>query len=203
MKLHYPQNRTVKIWNPTWEKTETPIERTFAQVTKVSYSHKAYTNSQELHKILIDPIADLLPKDPNARVIFIPQGSLFFVPFPALQDANRNYLIQKHTIQTAPSIQVLDLTHQQLTHQQRQKFSAEPTDALIIGNPTMPKVSLKPGEPATRLNSLPNAEEEVKKIAQIFKTNPIIGDRATKSAILPLLPKARIIHFATHGLLTG
>ncbi|MEA5573480.1 CHAT domain-containing tetratricopeptide repeat protein [Calothrix sp. UHCC 0171] len=196
-----PQNMTVKIRLTTWEKTETPIERTFAQVTKVSYSQAAYTNLQQLHKILIDPIADLLPKDPNARVIFIPQDSLFFVPFPALQDANRNYLIQKHTIQTAPSIQVLDLTHQQLSYQQRQKFSPEPTDALIVGNPTMPKVSLKPGEPATRLNPLPDAEEEVKKIAQIFKTNPIIGDRATKSAILPLLPKARIIHFATHGLL--
>lgn len=196
-----PQNRTVKIWHPTWEKTETPIERTFAQVTKVTYSQKAHTKLQQLHKILIDPIADLLPKDPNARVIFIPQGSLFFVPFPALQDADRNYLIQKHTIQTAPSIQVLDLTHQQLAHQQRQKLSAASKDALIVGNPTMPKVSLKPGEPATRLNPLPNAEQEVKKIARTFKTNPIIGDRATKSTILPLLPKARIIHFATHGLL--
>ncbi|MFM5943483.1 MAG: hypothetical protein ACKO9G_08900, partial [Dolichospermum sp.] len=29
---------------------------------------------QQLHKLLIDPIADILPKDPNSRVIFIPQG---------------------------------------------------------------------------------------------------------------------------------
>ena len=30
-----------------------------------------------LHQLLIEPIASLLPKDPNAHVIFIPQGSLF------------------------------------------------------------------------------------------------------------------------------
>jgi tetratricopeptide (TPR) repeat protein len=42
-------------------------------------------NLQQLHKLLIEPIADLLPKDPNDQVIFIPQGELFLVPFPALQ----------------------------------------------------------------------------------------------------------------------
>ena len=66
-----------------------------------------------LHQLLIDPIASLLPKDPNAHVIFIPQAFAFPGPFPALQDANGTYLIEKHTILTAPSIQVLDLTRQQ------------------------------------------------------------------------------------------
>ncbi|MBG1270727.1 tetratricopeptide repeat protein, partial [Nostoc sp. WHI] len=31
---------------------------------------------QQLHKLLIDPIANLLPNDPNSHVIFIPQGEL-------------------------------------------------------------------------------------------------------------------------------
>ncbi|MEG3851411.1 CHAT domain-containing protein, partial [Microcoleus sp. herbarium13] len=96
-------------------------------------------NLPTLHQLLIDPIASLLPKDPNAHVIFIPQGSLFQVPFPALQDANKTYLIQKHTILTAPSIQVLDLTRQQ-----RQKLANRPANdrgrALVLGNPTMPSV---------------------------------------------------------------
>ncbi|GAX41108.1 TPR repeat-containing protein [Tolypothrix sp. NIES-4075] len=68
---------------------------------------------QQLHNLLIKPIADLLPTNPNQRVIFIPQDSLFLVPFFALQDANGKYLIEKHTILTAPAIQVLDLTHRQ------------------------------------------------------------------------------------------
>ena len=47
---------------------------------------------QQLHQLLIQPIADLLPSDPESRVIFIPQGELFLVPFAALQDANKKYL---------------------------------------------------------------------------------------------------------------
>jgi CHAT domain-containing protein len=93
---------------------------------------------QQLHQILIQPIADLLPTNPEARVIFIPQSSLFLVPFPALQDEQRKYLIEKHTILTAPSIQVL-----KLTRKQRQRVGVTPMqgkDALVVGNPIMPSV---------------------------------------------------------------
>jgi CHAT domain-containing protein len=65
---------------------------------------------QQLHEILITPIANHLLKNPGDRVIFIPHESLFLVPFPALKDANDKYLIEKHTILTAPAIQVLDYT---------------------------------------------------------------------------------------------
>ena len=151
-----------------------------------------------LHQLLIDPIASLLPKDPNAHVIFIPQGSLFQVPFPALQDANGTYLIQKHTILTAPSIQVLDLTRQQ-----RQKLVQKPAsgNALVLGNPTMPSVSLSPGEPKQKLSPLPGAEAEARAIAPLLNTQAILGAQGTKAAIVQKMPQASIIHLATHGLL--
>ena len=152
-----------------------------------------------LHQLLIDPIASLLPKDPNAHVIFIPQGSLFQVPFPALQDANGTYLIQKHTILTAPSIQVLDLTRQQ-----RQKLAQKPvnsSNALVLGNPTMPSVSAYPGEPKRQLSPLPGAEAEARAIAPLLKTQAITGAQGTKAAIVQKMPQASIIHLATHGLL--
>ncbi|WP_242046816.1 CHAT domain-containing protein [Calothrix parietina] len=190
------QNQTVKIQlTPGNEQN-----RKFTEVTKVSYAYAANKKLQQLHKILIEPIADSLPKNDRDRVIFIPQGSLFFVPFPALQDDNRNYLIDKYTIQTSPSIQVLDLTRKQ-----RQKLSPTPQNSpksvLVVGNPIMPEVPPYLGKPPTKLRSLPYAEEEAKQVAQMFDTKAIIGNQATKSAILPLLPKARIIHLATHGLL--
>jgi CHAT domain-containing protein len=50
---------------------------------------KATKRLQQLHQLLIEPIGDLLPTDPNAHVIFIPQARLFLAPFPALQDAVR------------------------------------------------------------------------------------------------------------------
>jgi CHAT domain-containing protein len=157
---------------------------------------------QQLHKLLIEPIADLLPTDPNAHVVFLPQGSLFLVPFPALQSKDGKYLIEKHTILTSPSIQVL-----QLTHEQRQRLGAQSLaplqaqDALVVGNPTMPSVPPEPGQPAKSLPSLPGAEQEANAIAPLLNTKPLIGNQATKSAIKQLLPKARIIHLATHGLL--
>ncbi|NJM63312.1 MAG: CHAT domain-containing protein, partial [Oscillatoriales cyanobacterium RU_3_3] len=152
-----------------------------------------------LHQLLIDPIANLLPKDPNAHVIFIPQASLFQVPFPALQDANGTYLIQKHTILTAPSIQVLALTRQQ-----RLKLASQQSNsgkALVLGNPTMPSVSLYPGEPKQTLPPLPGAEAEALAIAPLLNTEAIIGARGTKAAIVQKMPQASIIHLATHGLL--
>ncbi len=156
-------------------------------------------NLPTLHQLLIDPIETLLPKDPNAHVIFIPQGSLFQVPFPALQDASGTYLIQKHTILTAPSIQVLDLTRQQ-----RQKLVQKPANsgrALVLGNPTMPSVSPSPGEPKRQLSPLPGAEAEAKAIALMLNTQAILGAQGTKAAIVQKMPQASIIHLATHGLL--
>jgi CHAT domain-containing protein len=160
---------------------------------------KCPTDLPTLHQLLIDPIASLLPKDPNAHVIFIPQGSLFQVPFPALQDANGTYLIEKHTILTAPSIQVLALTRQQ-----RQKLAQKPvnsSNALVLGNPTMPSVSLSLGEPKRQLSALPGAETEAKAIAPLLNTQAITGAQGTKAVIVQRMPQASIIHLATHGLL--
>ena len=152
-----------------------------------------------LHQLLIEPIASLLPKDPNAHVIFIPQDSLFQVPFPALLDANGTYLIQKHTILTAPSIQVLDLTRQQ-----RQKLAQKQSNsgrALVLGNPTMPSLSPYLGAPKQQLSPLPGAEAEALAIAPLLNTQAITGAQGTKAAIVQKMPQASIIHLATHGLL--
>jgi CHAT domain-containing protein len=154
-------------------------------------------NLRMLHQLLIDPIASLLPKDPNAHVIFIPQGSLFQVPFPALQDANGTYLIQKHTLLTSPSIQVLALTRQQKLAQKQPNSGR----ALVLGNPTMPSVSPSPGEPKRQLSPLPGAEAEARSIAPLLNTQAITGAQGTKAAIVQKMPQASIIHLATHGLL--
>jgi CHAT domain-containing protein/Tfp pilus assembly protein PilF len=151
---------------------------------------------QFLHKLLIEPIADLLPNDPNEKVIFIPQDDLFLIPFPALQDRAGKSLIEKHTILTAPAIQVLELTR----HLVETRFIASPQN-LVVGNPTMPSVPPAPGEPPQQLLPLPGAEREAFAIAPLLNTKPITGNQATKAFIVKLLPKARIIHLATHGLL--
>ncbi|NJN13271.1 MAG: CHAT domain-containing protein, partial [Richelia sp. RM1_1_1] len=154
---------------------------------------------QKLHQLLIKPIADLLPTDPNQRVTFVPQGDLFLVPFPALIDSKGKYLIEKHTILTAPAIQVLELTRQQQKRIKNLPKSSR-KNALIVGNPTMPSFNTKYGEPGQKLSSLPGAKREAEAIAPLFNTTALTGDEATETAIKAKLPQAGLIHLATHGL---
>ncbi|MDF5712782.1 MAG: CHAT domain-containing protein [Rhizonema sp. NSF051] len=149
---------------------------------------------QQLHQLLIKPIADLLPTDPKADVVFIPEQSLSLVPFVALQDAEGKYLIEKHTIRTSPSMHVLDLTHRQA-----QEVRGLAKDILIVGNPTMPKVSFRLGEPPQQLNPLPAAEKEARTVAAIFNIQAITGNQASKAAVVKQMLKAKFIHLATHS----
>ncbi|HIK16249.1 MAG TPA: CHAT domain-containing protein [Leptolyngbyaceae cyanobacterium M33_DOE_097] len=150
---------------------------------------------RKLYELLITPIADVLPSDPSDRVIFIPQDTLFLVPFAALQAPNGRYLIDAHTLLTAPAIQVLDLARQ------HEKHNTSQSQALIVGNPIMPKVSLEPGSPPIALAPLPGSEQEAIAIADLLKTQALTGAAATKTKVMQMLPTANQIHLATHGLL--
>jgi len=154
---------------------------------------------KELHEYLIEPIADLLPNDPEERVTFIPQDSLLLVPFPALQDQQGTYLVEKHTLMTSPSIQVLDLTRQNRDRNQIQRSGTNP--ALVVGNPTMPEIELEGGKRTLQLEDLPGAEVEAEAIATLLNTQPLIGQQATKSVVVSQMQSSPLIHLATHGLL--
>ena len=185
-----------------WEKGVT-IPRPITDVKKILDSpHFHRQRLQKLHQLLIQPISDLLPSDPNAHVVFIPQEELFYTPFPALQDEKGEFLIKKHTILTAPSIKVLDLTHQKARERNKKQWkAAKANSSLVVGNPTMPQVRLLPGEEAVVLPQLPRSEDEAREIASLLGVQPLIGKQATETAILQQLDQARFIHFATHGVL--
>ncbi|NEQ66763.1 MAG: CHAT domain-containing protein [Symploca sp. SIO2D2] len=172
-----------------------PIERPITDVVEIVDAFNRQ-HLQQLHQLLIQPIADLLPKNENERIVFIPHEELFLVPFPALQDEDGNYLIEKHTILTAPSIEVLSLTREK-----RQQLPDSVQGALVVGNPTMPIVKTSAGKTPEQLSNLPHAEIEAKEIAKFLNTQPLTGNNATKAAIVPKLPQARFIHLATHGVL--
>jgi CHAT domain-containing protein/Tfp pilus assembly protein PilF len=153
---------------------------------------------QQLHNILFKPIAKHLPKNPNERIVFVPHEFLFLVPFPALIDENQKYLIEKHTILTAPAIQVLEFTKKK--NSTPVKFAAlSQNEKLIVGNPIMPFI----GIPPTRLSNLPGSEVETRLIASLLNAKPLIGKEATKTAVMGRINNAKLIHLATHGLLDG
>ncbi|WP_284478511.1 CHAT domain-containing protein [Geitlerinema calcuttense] len=177
----------------TFNEDTTAVARALAQIQRNDQKNQQL---QQLHEVLIQPIADLLPQNPEARVTFIPQDSLFLVPFPALLDAEGKHLIEKHTLLTSPSIQVLELTQRQ-----RQRIGTPSKQALVVGNPTMPSLRFKVDGPLVQLSSLPGAEREARAIAQMLNTQPLMGAAATEAAVVERLPQAGIIHLATHGLL--
>jgi CHAT domain-containing protein len=143
---------------------------------------------KQLHQVLIAPIAQDLPSDPNQTVIFMPQGALFYVPFAALEDAQGKLLLEQHTLAIAPSIQSLELTSQL-----KSRTGPAASGNLIVGNPSI--------LPSLALPALPGAEAEAKAVSSLLQTTPLLGDRATKSVVLNQMAQARIIHLATHGLL--
>lgn len=196
---------------PLWQKENTSLKdlvaginmrmgarnRNNKGVIKVETIKEINSNQEllKLYQILIQPIADLLPNQPDKHIIFIPQGDLFFLPFAALQDKKGQYLIEKHTIATAPSIQVLDLLDQR-----KQQNQGLVKDVLIVGNPIMPTKPLQPGENPPETFNLPGAEQEAKQIAGIFKTQALTGKAATETAIVQRMPQAKIIHLAVSNV---
>ncbi|NEQ51889.1 MAG: CHAT domain-containing protein [Leptolyngbya sp. SIO3F4] len=142
---------------------------------------------QDLYQLLINPIADLLPTNPEDRVVFIPQEQLFLVPFPALQAKDDSYLIEHHTILSAPAIQILGLTDRN----NNRLINGQPKGGpLVVGNPSpMPE----------NLQALPHAATEADTIATVLSTHALTGDAATEIAIKQQLSNASLIHLATHG----
>jgi CHAT domain-containing protein len=161
---------------------------------------RAETTTQltQLHELLIAPVADLLPTDPEQRVIMIPQGDLFLVPFPALLSADGNYLIEQHTLLTAPSLHVLDLTRQQ---RQQRGDTTSLDEVLVVGNPDMPKVRVPSEEWEGELSSLFWAEQEAIEIADLFGVEALTGGAATEAYIKQQMSEPQLLHLATHGLL--
>lgn len=180
-----------------------------------------------LYQFLIAPIADWLPQDPSSRVMIIPQDFLFLLPFGALKDQNGQYLLEKHTLLSAPSLQAIELIRTRQKHSLvsvelcpgkscSHSLTSKSSDrlgnaiaklplnfypALVVGNPTMPSFSPQFGEVPLCLTRLPGAETEAKAVAEILNVTPLTNDAATKATVLAQMPKARIIHLATHGWL--
>ncbi|MGE5656330.1 MAG: CHAT domain-containing protein [Actinomycetota bacterium] len=165
------------------------------QLTEIGKPQEGnYPFLQLLYQILIEPLADLLPTEPEAPIIFIPHYALFLVPFAALQHpASKRYLLEDHTLLIAPSIEVL-----QLTHQQHQRLRNLRQDALVVGEPTLhEKFKNNP----YKLQQYPSVKVAAESIAKILATNAITGSDATKVAVVNALQQVRIAHIFAHGLL--
>ena len=146
------------------------------------------------YKLVMAPVADLLPEDADEPVVIIPQGALFLLPFAALCDPDGHTLVQSHSLLFAASIQTLAFM---------KDHPADTTGktALVVGNPVFSAIQLDPDSDPVTLPPLPGAESESTAVARLLGATPLIGQAATKKAVLRDIAAARYIHLATHGIL--
>jgi CHAT domain-containing protein len=175
-----PTDRTVILKPPTGQtQSAVPID----QLDRAESSQTQFYQFQQLYAKLIAPIADLLPTNPDEKVVFVPQEQLFLVPFAALQNPQGKFLIESHTILTVPAIQLLSLNP-------AKPVLIQGTNALVIGNPQPMPLDYKP---------LPGSAKEAQAIGTLLNVSPLIGAAATETNVKAQIAQAPIIHLATHG----
>lgn len=172
------------------------IEATRGQIAE---GKPAAISLRRLHQLLVEPIAQWLPNNPHQKVVVVPHQGLFLVPFPALLDANGRSLIDRHTLATTPSIQVIDPALHKRQHIRPSSPSPSATHALIVGNPVIPSQLDDLG-----LLPLRGSQLEAQQLQTDFfphNVSLLVGSQATETAIKAEMPMARVIHLAAHGVL--
>jgi hypothetical protein len=138
----------------------------------------------------------------GSEIVVIPHGVLGVIPFAALPVGRRERLGSRYALRFAPSLAAANVAETSRGFALGQNRLASLTGSLIVGNPAMPMVRGEGGEPA-RLRALPGAQTEGEWIAAKLNSSLETGAHATESAMRTRLPKAPLVHLATHGLAFG
>ena len=140
------------------------------------------------YKLIIAPVADLLD---GSEIIIVPDRFLYNIPFAALPDESGKTLSETFKIRVAPSLTTLRLIHDSPADYHSQ------TGALIVGNPDVGEVIFKGC--LRSISRLPFAEEEAKMVGRKLGVEPLLGERATKQAVLQAMESVALIHLAAQS----
>ena len=140
------------------------------------------------YRVLIAPVAAWLKE---REIIIVPDRSLNQVPFAALTDEDGKYLSETFRIRIVPSLTTLKLIQDSPAEYHCQN------GALIVGDPDVGRVRYKGRK--MKFSRLPCAGNEAVMIGQLLGVQPLLGQDATKRAVLERLPSVGLVHFAAHG----
>ncbi|XP_066029040.1 tetratricopeptide repeat protein 28-like [Pocillopora verrucosa] len=177
---------TVTIENPPLDSPRTD-EEVANDVIRVDVRHSQSSALKKLHDIIVTPIADLI--EGNDEITIVPDGPFCLVPYAALQDSNSSYLSDSFRIRVLPSLTTL-----QLIHDCPADFHMK-TGALLVGDPCFKDIIYE----GRRLMQLPEGRKEVEMIGRILNVSPLIGEMATKDAVLKRISSVALVHIAAHG----
>ncbi len=153
--------------------------------------------ARRLYQSLLQPAqAQLAGK---TRLVIVPDGKLWELPFQALVTPKNQYLIETASVSYAPSLTVL---REMQKHRERR---ATATRLLAFGNPALGQEHRKRLELTLRgakFDPLPEAEAEVKAVGQLYgaRGKVFIGAEAREDRLKAEAATAGILHIATHGV---
>ncbi|XP_073235704.1 tetratricopeptide repeat protein 28-like [Porites lutea] len=174
---------------------ESNLEDSFSSLRPLLDEDEVITDPEpptlfQLYNMLIAPVSDLL--EGSSEIIVVPDRCFFQVPFAALRDESGCYLSDSFRIRIVPSLTTLKLILDSPAD------SHSETGALIVGEPSVINVYFK-GKPRY-LCPLPGAKAEAEMIARLLpESHLLIGEQATKQAVLQRIPSVSVVHFAAHG----
>ena len=143
----------------------------------------------QIYNMLVAPVRNLLE---GSEIIVVPDRCFFQVPFAALQDGENRYLSDSFRIRIVPSLRTLKLILDSPVD-----YHSE-TGALIVGEPRVRDVYFK--GVLRNLCPLPGAKAEAEMIARLLpESHLLIGEQATRQAVLQRLPSVSLVHIAAHG----
>ena len=162
------------------------------------------TPASKLYELLIKPAASQLAGKTN--LIIAPDSTLWDLPFQTLLNSSNRFLIEDAAISYAPSLSVL---REMSKRRQVEAAHASPATLLALGNPVLGAETLKRAALTLRdgkLDPLPEAEQEVKALGRLYgatHSKVYVGAEAREDRVKAEAGSAKVLHFATHGLLNN
>jgi tetratricopeptide (TPR) repeat protein len=152
-----------------------------------------------LDRILLpETIRTALPD--SGLLLVLPDGATGRVPIAMLRIDAHTQVVDRFAVQLMPSIAALGALAEETGRRRAAPLPSE--RSVVVGDPQMPTRRTPSG--ATKvLDSLPEARAEADTIARWLGARALTGPRATAAAVIAALPRAPIVHLATHAVAYG
>jgi CHAT domain-containing protein/uncharacterized protein HemY len=159
--------------------------------------------AHELYDLLVKPAAAQLRG--KTRLLIVPDGALWELPFQALQTQRDRYLIDDHIICYAPSLNVLrEMIN---ARRVRETHSLGAPTLLAMGDPALGSHSgarVSAALTGEGLDPLPEAKRQVQTLARLYgrdHSKIYVGPNASEEQFKATAKDYDILHLATHGIL--
>ena len=156
--------------------------------------------ARELYELLLKPAEDQLAL--KTRLVIVPDGLLWRLPFEALQPAEDHYLVDHAQVSYAPSLS-------SLREMQRLRLPAARLNSLLVAyaNPELSKnfaTRFELVHAGMKLEPSAEQEEQVKRIATSYGPTASLvhaGAQASEERVKADMSRAKILHFAGPAIL--